>query len=299
MQVRRRSGCSGGPAPSPPSWALTQPAPLLQVEDLHVAVSEQLGLPRDRLRLVHAGQPLTEQAAVAKLRDGDSLLAIFAPRPPPQKLRDLADGGGEDDDEELIRWGGGGGGGGASARDISCVCLGEGRAGRAQYVREREGRVGRPRAFPHCSPATRAETNHWCTGPGAWPASSSSHPACPSPSPNRFRLAEGAPAWQRRGVALLRTRLGMPDWALTLLLGAGWRFWGGLLAWAAACKVASWYDLGPVFFLASIFALILLNLGRREEGALSGYSLFNPGGRRLAGQLTAEELDGQLRRGNL
>ena len=51
--------------------------------------------------------------------------------------------------------------------------------------------------------------------------------------------------------------------------------------------------------MTSIFALILLNLGKREAGQFSAYSIFNPGVRRLPGQITAEDLDQQLRRGQL
>lgn len=48
-----------------------------------------------------------------------------------------------------------------------------------------------------------------------------------------------------------------------------------------------------------MFVLILLNLGRRREGEWSAYSIFNEGHRRLPGQLTAEHMDDQVRRGHL
>lgn len=51
--------------------------------------------------------------------------------------------------------------------------------------------------------------------------------------------------------------------------------------------------------VSSVFVLILLNLGRRREGEWSAYSIFNEGHRRLPGQLTAEHMDDQVRRGHL
>lgn len=65
------------------------------------------------------------------------------------------------------------------------------------------------------------------------------------------------------------------------------------------CRVAAGYDLGPVYLVGTIFLLIAMNLGTKAEGELSAYSIFNPGLQRLPGQITAEDLDGQLRRGNM
>ena len=115
----------------------------------------------------------------------------------------------------------------------------------------------------------------------------------------RLRLPHDAPQWQRRAVHLLLHRLRLPEVLLALALRLGWRFWGGLLAWMAGARLAAAYGLGPVYVIGTIFAGMLLNLGTRQEGQWSAYSLFNPGMRRLPGQMTAEDLDAQIRRGNM
>jgi hypothetical protein len=120
--------------------------------------------------------------------------------------------------------------------------------------------------------------------------------------PLRVRLAANAPAWQRRLAAAAREKGGASEGALALALAFGWRRAVGVGLWAAASSAAAARGLGPIFILATVFALILFNLnysGVRREGSLSAYSLFNPGLRRLPGEVTAEALDGQLRRGQM
>jgi hypothetical protein len=120
--------------------------------------------------------------------------------------------------------------------------------------------------------------------------------------PLRVRLAANAPAWQRRLAASARARGAAAEGALALALAFGWRRAAGVGLWAAASSAAAARGLGPIFILATVFALILFNLnysGVRREGSLSAYSLFNPGLRRLPGEVTAEALDGQLRRGQM
>jgi len=53
-------------------------------------------------------------------------------------------------------------------------------------------------------------------------------------------------------------------------------------------------ELGPPFILVSMGAFIFANLGKRR-GALSAYSLFNPGQRALPGTMGAEAVDASLR----
>jgi hypothetical protein len=44
---------------------------------------------------------------------------------------------------------------------------------------------------------------------------------------------------------------------------------------------------------------IFSNLGRRREGETSAYSIFNEGVVRLPGQLDADQIDDQMRRGQM
>lgn len=120
----------------------------------------------------------------------------------------------------------------------------------------------------------------------------------PAPPTCRFRLAANAPAWQRAALRRAR-RAGVPDAVLTLVFGVvGWKFWVGLVAWMVGARTAARTECGPIYMLATVFALMLGKLGRRIEGQASAYSIFN-GLRRLPGQLTAEQLDDQLRHGNM
>jgi hypothetical protein len=65
-------------------------------------------------------------------------------------------------------------------------------------------------------------------------------------------------------------------------------------------KIAAGYDLGPPLIVGSCFALIaIVGFSQRTEGSLSAYSIFNPNLQRLPGQLTAEHMDGQVRRGQM
>jgi hypothetical protein len=57
-------------------------------------------------------------------------------------------------------------------------------------------------------------------------------------------------------------------------------------------------QIGPIYVLASLAAVILWNLGKRGEGEASAYSIFNEF-RELPGQLNAGLLDDQIRRGQM
>lgn len=72
-----------------------------------------------------------------------------------------------------------------------------------------------------------------------------------------------------------------------------------LAAVVAGMKVASFYELGPVYILLAIIITIFTHLGRKKEGEASAYSVFNPGVQRLPGQLDADVIDQQIRRGQI
>ena len=74
--------------------------------------------------------------------------------------------------------------------------------------------------------------------------------------------------------------------------------WLGIFAWLLFAPLASRLGVGELYVLATVVCLIFLNLGQRKEGEASAYSIFN-GFRRLPGQLTADELDRQVRTGRM
>lgn len=59
-----------------------------------------------------------------------------------------------------------------------------------------------------------------------------------------------------------------------------------------------WGQVGEMYVLVTLVTLILCNLGTRREGEVSAYSIFN-NFRELPGQLNANVLDDQLRRGQM
>mmetsp|Transcript_8725 Transcript_8725/g.17266 ORF Transcript_8725/g.17266 Transcript_8725/m.17266 type:complete len:175 (-) Transcript_8725:44-568(-) len=77
----------------------------------------------------------------------------------------------------------------------------------------------------------------------------------------------------------------------------------GALAWYYGLRQAYLigHDFGAeyIYVLATVVLGIYLNFETRREGTLSGYSLFNPNIERIAGSLTADEIDHQMRSGNM
>ena len=110
------------------------------------------------------------------------------------------------------------------------------------------------------------------------------------------RLRLRAPV--RRAAARL-VAAGVPEAVLALLLSVRVATWLLLAGWCASCRLAARFDVGGPFVLASAFVAIFANLGTRAPGAPSAYSLFNQGFERLPGDAAPEELDRQLRNGQL
>ena len=60
------------------------------------------------------------------------------------------------------------------------------------------------------------------------------------------------------------------------------------IAWLVVWLIAIHrYDFGALYFMISTLIFMLYNLGSRKDGTLSAYSVFNPRGVRLLGQLDA------------
>ena len=57
-------------------------------------------------------------------------------------------------------------------------------------------------------------------------------------------------------------------------------------------------QMGALYVLGTLLALILMNLGTRKPGEASAYSVFN-NFRELPGQLNANRLDDQIRHGQM
>ncbi|KAG2438778.1 hypothetical protein HXX76_005320 [Chlamydomonas incerta] len=113
----------------------------------------------------------------------------------------------------------------------------------------------------------------------------------------RIELPANAARWEAVVVEWLRSRC--PDWVLEWVVLVRPRRFAILLAFLAGCVAASRVGLGPVFLLVGLIASIFLNLGQRRAGEVSAYSIFNRGVQRLPGQLDADEIDRQMRQGQM
>ena len=70
------------------------------------------------------------------------------------------------------------------------------------------------------------------------------------------------------------------------------------LPYLAAWCASAWAGFGvPGFIAVCTFAMFQLGTKERWSSESSAYSVFNAGGTRIAGTLTAEQIDGQLRNG--
>ena len=71
-----------------------------------------------------------------------------------------------------------------------------------------------------------------------------------------------------------------------------------LVAWFLFGRLASSQGLGSLYLVLSVIAFIFTNLGKRREGEASAYTVFN-NFQALPGQLTGDQLDRQMVRGQL
>lgn len=127
---------------------------------------------------------------------------------------------------------------------------------------------------------------------------SNSAPEDDDPVQLSFQLPQGASSFQRQLARLLRDKLKLPEFVLVLVFGVRPWVWLATAAWIFFAPIVAHYELGPLYVLGTICGLIFLNLGTRQAGEASAYSIFNQF-RALPGQLTADEIDRQFRQGQM
>ncbi|XP_073287345.1 uncharacterized protein [Primulina huaijiensis] len=75
------------------------------------------------------------------------------------------------------------------------------------------------------------------------------------------------------------------------------KIWLAIVGWLILAPVAQQLDVAPLYILGTGFVIIFCNLGHRQPGDISAYSIFNEDFRELPGTLNAERLDRDIRNG--
>jgi hypothetical protein len=63
-----------------------------------------------------------------------------------------------------------------------------------------------------------------------------------------------------------------------------------IVIWIAGLYASSMYSMHTLYFIFSGFYFMFTNLGKRQEGTLSAYSVFNDNFERLAGTMDGNSL---------
>ncbi|KAK7346825.1 hypothetical protein VNO80_21348 [Phaseolus coccineus] len=113
----------------------------------------------------------------------------------------------------------------------------------------------------------------------------------------KFRLPHSSSRWKKRLYSFLHDNLKLPDIVLMVIFTLSLKAWLLITLWFILAPVAHRWDLGPLYILATGFCLILFNLGKRQVGDISAYSIFNEDFRELPGTLNADRFDRDIRAG--
>ncbi|KAM0934541.1 putative SAYSvFN domain-containing protein [Dioscorea sansibarensis] len=113
----------------------------------------------------------------------------------------------------------------------------------------------------------------------------------------KFWIPPSTSQWRRRLFYFLREKLRLPDILLMAIFSISLKAWAFIVLWFSLAPVAHRWDLGPVYILGTGFLIIILNLGKRQHGDLSAYSIFNEDFRELPGTLNADRIDRDIRAG--
>ncbi|TYH81545.1 hypothetical protein ES332_D03G208300v1 [Gossypium tomentosum] len=115
----------------------------------------------------------------------------------------------------------------------------------------------------------------------------------------KFQLPQSTSQWKKKLYSFLRNRMKLPDIVLMAIFSLGLKAWALIIFWFTLAPIAHKLDLGPLYILGTGFCLIFLNLGRRQPGDVSAYSIFNEDFRELPGTLNADAIDRDMRTGQL
>ncbi|CAI7851411.1 unnamed protein product, partial [Closterium sp. NIES-53] len=113
-----------------------------------------------------------------------------------------------------------------------------------------------------------------------------------------FVMPASASPLQRRIFLFLQDKCQLPGFLLVPFFWLSPHKWLLVILWFIAAPLLQiYFELGPLFVLGTCFALIFFNLGTRQQGEASAYSIFNEGFQELPGTLNAQRLDEHIRAG--
>ncbi|KAL8216396.1 hypothetical protein R6Q57_023233 [Mikania cordata] len=112
-----------------------------------------------------------------------------------------------------------------------------------------------------------------------------------------FMVPELNSRWKRRLYIILHDKMKIPNVLLMAIFSLSLKGWAAIIMWFVLAPIAHKWDVGPLYILGTGFAIIFLNLGKREQGDMSAYSIFNEDFRELPGTFNAERVDRDMRSG--
>ncbi|XP_073043032.1 uncharacterized protein [Primulina eburnea] len=113
----------------------------------------------------------------------------------------------------------------------------------------------------------------------------------------KFQLPESTSRWKKRLFSILHDKLKLPDMLLMAIFSVKLKIWLAIVGWLILAPVAQKLDVAPLYILGTGFVIIFYNLGHRQPGDISAYSIFNEDFRELPGTLNADRLDRDIRNG--
>ncbi|CAH1429711.1 unnamed protein product [Lactuca virosa] len=113
----------------------------------------------------------------------------------------------------------------------------------------------------------------------------------------KFQLPQLNSRWKKRLFIILHEKLKIPDMVLMAIFSLSLKVWALIIMWFILAPIAHRWDIGPLYILGTGFAIIFLNLGHRQQGDMSAYSIFNEDFRELPGTFNAERVDRDIRAG--
>ncbi|KAL0395511.1 UNVERIFIED_CONTAM: hypothetical protein Slati_4517300 [Sesamum latifolium] len=113
----------------------------------------------------------------------------------------------------------------------------------------------------------------------------------------KFQLPQSTSKWKRRLFFVLRDKFKFPDMLLMVIFSLSLKIWTTIVVWFILASVSHRLGVGPLYILGTGFLIIFYNLGHRQPGDISAYSIFNEDFRELPGTLNADRLDRDIRLG--